>query len=303
MSRSNDSLETKPGKPRKRLLRRVMVIGFVFLVLGLIASWFVAGMLIAPNQAKIGRPPEGLPAVDITLESESGSTVHGWHVRSEGRKGVIVLLHPIRGSRLTMLERAKFLFAEGYSIVMIDLQGHGESIGENITVGHLEKHDAAAALQFAKENHPNEKVGVIGISLGGASALSSASTNIDALIIESVFPAIDVAVENRVTSKLGPLGIIPAKLLLLQLSPRLGISTDELRPKDFIPKLQCPIFVMSGVEDHHTTAAETKEMYAAAPQPKELWLVEGAAHEDLYDVAAEEYKRRVLNFFNQHLHP
>ncbi|MGZ0166109.1 MAG: alpha/beta hydrolase, partial [Planctomycetales bacterium] len=116
-------------------------------MIGLFASWFVAGQLVASRPQKIGSPPADLRATSISLKSDSGSTVAGWHILADDSRGVIVLLHGIRGSRRSMLGRARMLYGEGYSIVMIDLQGHGESSGEQITIGHLENHDARAAVE------------------------------------------------------------------------------------------------------------------------------------------------------------
>jgi len=268
---------------------------------GLIASWFVAGWLVSPQPRLIGDPPTDLPAKSISLVSDSGTAVAGWHIPAETPEGVVVLLHPIRGSRLSMLERARLLRAAGYSIVMIDLQAHGESPGEHITVGHLEKHDVLAAVEFARQKHPQEPIGVLGVSLGGAAALLSSPLGIDALVLESVYLNINDAVHNRVAAQLGPLSVIPAELLLVQLAPRLGISPSRLRPIDHVSSVGCPICLISGTEDRHTTAKETEQMFAAARQPKELWLVDGAAHVDLYSASPEEYKKRVVGFLNQHM--
>jgi alpha-beta hydrolase superfamily lysophospholipase len=271
------------------------------LVIGLVASWIVAGKLVAPQPRIIGEPPSGLPASSISFESNSGSTIAGWHVASDEAQGVIVLLHPIRGSRLSMLDRAHLLHSAGYSIVMIDLQAHGESPGDHITPGHLERHDVRAAVEFAREQHTDEPIGVLGVSLGGASALFASPLDVDALVLESVYPNIDDAVHNRVAARLGPLSTIPAKLLLVQLKPRLGISSSQLRPIDRLPNVECPVYVISGTEDKHTTVNETKQMFSVARQPKEMWLVEGAGHEDLYRVSPGEYKSRVLGFFKHHM--
>lgn len=116
------------------------------------------------------------------------------------------------------------LHGEGYSVVMIDLQAHGESFGTQSTIGHLEKHDARAAVEFSRNQHPNESIGVIGVSLDGAYALLASPRGIDALIIESVYPDIESAVNNRVAARPGLLASIPAWLLLMQLEPRLGIE-------------------------------------------------------------------------------
>ncbi len=131
----------------QRIIRRSVIGMLGLLVVGLIASWVVAGWLVAPQPRVIGDPPTDLPAMSISLVRDSGTTVAGWHIQSQTSKGVVVLLHPIRGSRLSMLERARLLHAAGYSIVMIDLQAHDESPGKQITVGHLEKHDARAAVE------------------------------------------------------------------------------------------------------------------------------------------------------------
>ena len=285
-----------------RRIIRCSVIGLLtLLVVGVITSWLVAGWLVAPQSRLIGDPPTDLPVTSISLVSDSGSTIAGWHIPSGNLKGVVVLLHPIRGSRLSMLERARLLHGAGYSIVMIDLQAHGESPGKPITFGYLEKHDARAAVEFARQNHPNEPIAIVGVSLGGASALLASPLGIDALVLESVYPSITAAVHNRVAARLGPFSAIPAELLLIQLEYRLGISPAQLRPIDHLPNVDCPVFMISGTEDRHTTATETKVMFSVALQPKELMLVDGAAHADLYRVSPVEYRTRVLRFLDQHM--
>ena len=119
-------------------------------------------------------------------------------------------------------------------------------------------------------------------------------------MLESVYPHIDAAVHNRVAARLGLFSIVPAELLLVQLEPRLGVSPSQLRPIDNLANVGSPVFLISGTEDQHTTAEETQAMFYAARQPKQLWLVDGAAHEDLYLASPVEYEARVLTFFNQY---
>jgi hypothetical protein len=44
---------------------------------------------------------------------------------------------------------------------------------------------------------------------------------------------------------------------------------------------------------------ESKEIFAAAAEPKELWIVEGAKHTDLHAESKVEYEQRVLSFFSE----
>jgi alpha-beta hydrolase superfamily lysophospholipase len=282
---------------RRRIFRSLAVV----VLLGLIASWIVAGLLVSPASQEIGAPPAVFRAESISLASDSGSTIRGWHHRAAQPKGVVVLLHGMRGNRLTMLARARFLRAAAYSIVMIDLQAHGESTGQNVTLGHLEQHDVKAAVEFARQEHPREAIAVIGVSLGGASAVMASPLGIDALVLEAVFPNISVAIQNRVAEQLGVLSTIPAELLLVQLQPRLGVSRSDIRPIDNLSNIDCPLLIISGTADLHTTVDETQEMFSIAKQPKELWLIDGAAHVDLHQYISERYEARLLKFLQQHL--
>ena len=286
---------------RKRLIRSALLGSICMIIAGFVSSWLVASALVAPQPRVIGDPPPDLPAISFTLESESGSTLSGWHSRSDSSNGVVVLLHGIRGSRLSVLNRARMLRDIGYSTIMIDLQAHGESPGEQITVGHLERHDARAAVEYARRQHPNEPIGVIGVSLGGAAALLASPLDIDALVLESVYPNIKDAIHNRVSARLGPLSSIPSALLLIQLQPRLGVSASELRPIDHMPNVNCPVLVASGTADQHTTASETQQLFAAAAEPKNLWLVDGAAHVDLLRADRSQYRQRIAEFLKRHL--
>jgi len=237
----------------------------------------------------------------FTVPSDSGAQISGWHLQPLSSHGVVVLVHGIHESRRAMLERARRLFERGYATVLIDLQAHGESTGDTITLGYRERHDVRVAVAYARKEHPGAPVGLIGVSLGGAAALLSGTLHVDALVVESVYPEIGRAIHNRVAARLGSIAGVPTWLLLLQLKPRLGIAPSDLRPIDQIADAGCPILVISGSEDRHTPASEAEELYAAAREPKEFWLVEGAGHEDLHAFSRVDYETRVLGFLDRHL--
>lgn len=286
---------------RRRLFRIALACTLLLVLGGLVVSWFVAGALVAASPSPIGKPPRDLNAVSISIESDSGSLIAGWYTKPVECDGVVVLMHGIRGSRLSMLERARLLHASRCATVMIDLQAHGESTGDAITIGHLEQHDVRAAVEYARRKHPSQPIGVVGVSLGGAAAVLASPLDIDALVIESVYPDVDAAIHNRVSARLGPVAAIPSELLLIQLGPRLGISRPELRPIDQIPKVDCPVLVASGTADLHTTASETQAIFNAARQPKELHLFEGAGHVDLLRFEPLEYRDHIIGFLRRHL--
>lgn len=206
-----------------------------------------------------------------------------------------------------MVGRARFLLRAGYTVLLVDLPGHGESDGARITFGLRESEGARAALAYLRRMAPGERLGALGSSLGGASLLlgtgEPAANGADAVVLESVYPTIGEAVADRLRIRLGPLGPPFAPLLTLQLRPQLGISAAELRPIDKMRELRVPVLVVAAEADRRTTLAESRRMFAAAPAPKELWVVPRAPHGDLYASAPMEYESRVLAYFSKYLRP
>ena len=285
-----------------RIRNRVWRILCASLVLGAAALFGVGWQLSRPVPAQIGPAPAGLQAEPIAFPSESGSTIHGWLSRGSAHDGAVLLLPGVRANRLDMVARAQMLHDAGYSTLLIDFQATGESHGAAITFGWRERLDVMAAVQTLSRMLPGEPAGIIGSSLGGAATLLAAPTlNVQAIVLEAVYPSLDVAVENRLRMRLGPAGTALAPLLLVQLRPRLGVWPSDLKPVDRIGLLRCPVLVIGGATDQHTTAADTQRLYAAAHQPKELWLIPDVAHVDFFQAVGEDYRRRVLAFFERGL--
>ncbi len=199
-----------------------------------------------------------------------------------------------------MVDRARLLRRAGYSILLIDFQATGESKGDRITFGWKESRDVLAAVEFVRKNQPSNVIAIIGSSLGGAAALlATPPLKVDALILESVYPTIEIATKNRLQNYLGPIGRFGAPLLLVLLHTRLGISAADLRPIDRIANITCPILVMSGEKDRNTRPEDTRMLCSRARSLKQLWFVAKAGHVDLHQAATAEYESRVVAFLAQ----
>ncbi len=255
----------------------------------LAGSWFAGSALIAPANEAIGGLPSDLVESSIQFPSELGAVIHGWFIPGKKGAGAVVLMHGVRANRVSMLERARFLSLAGYSVLLFDFQSHGESSGKRITFGYLESSDARAAVSFLRANALGKRVGVIGVSMGGAAALlTSPPLEADAMVLEMVYPTIDQAVSDRLSVRFGNWSRVFTQLLTWQLRPRLGISANALRPIDRVGSIRIPKLFIAGAEDQYTTLEESRQVFAAASEPKALWVVSGAKHEDLCRFAGKE---------------
>lgn len=294
------SLDEQKQPTRKRWLRVVCYPAIVVVVLYLVTVVLIGNRLIAPAGHVVTRPESQLLIEDVKFASGTGAKIAGWWIPADDSRGTIILCHGIRGDRLTMFSRADFLQAAGYSILLIDLQAHGESSGANVTAGHKERNDVEAAVAYVRGRTAGP-IAIVGWSLGGAATVLAHDLQVDAVVLESVYPTIGQAIYNRVYAKLGWFADVPAKSLMTYFEWRLGVSEDDLRPIDRIGGLNCPVLIMNGDADLHTTATEAERMYAAASEPKKLVLVLGAGHVDLHAFNTKQYEREVLTFLDTHL--
>ena len=278
-----------------------VVIALPFVFAGLI--WLAGTVLSHSVNRTVGPLPSDLQGRDVAFSSASGTTIHGWFIPGVKGQGAILLMHGVRDSRLSMLERARFLAAARYTVLLFDFQAHGESNGEQITFGYMESRDAQAAVKFVCDTLPGEKIGIIGVSLGGAATLlAEPKMDVEAIAIEMVYPTIQRAIDNRMRHYLSFVGGWLTPLFIAQLKPRLGIAPEVLQPINKIGNLTMPKLIIAASEDKHTPLNESQDLFNAAAAPKELWVVNGAAHENLHRFAKEEYERRLLMFFAQTLH-
>lgn len=258
-------------------------------------SWWLGSMLTRPVNHPVMRPHDF--EADLVSIPGAGHDIAGWWTDTHHGLPVVLLLHAVRADRDTMVARAQLLQKHGFSTLLIDLQAHGETPGTAITFGKRESADVVAAVAWIKGRAPNRKIGVIGCSLGGASALLAPQPlGVDAVVLEAVYPRLRLAVENRVRLRLGSLTPWVTPLLLWQLTPRLHLRLSDLEPIRSIPYLAAPVLIAAGSDDQHTTLAESQELFAAASVPKELWIVPGAKHQDLLALNAAGYEAHVVQF-------
>jgi len=282
-------------------MRRLLIVaGAATMVAGVgaVGPWWLGSRLVKPVQHAVPLPAD-FPARALTIP---GTRIAAWWLDQGAGTPVVLLLHSIRADRSSMLSRARLLVRHGFSVALIDLQAHGETPGAAITFGWRESADVRAARAWLAREAPGRRVGVIGCSLGGAAVLLGPQpVGFDAVVLEAVYPRFRRAIENRIRIRLGGLAPLLTPLLLIQLGPRLGISPAELEPVRSMARLGAPVLVVAGSRDEHTTAAESDDLFQAAIEPKGLWVVDGARHQDLFAYDPAGYEAQVVSFLRKYL--
>jgi pimeloyl-ACP methyl ester carboxylesterase len=233
---------------------------------------------------------------DAVFRTKSGSRICGWW--SPGTSGAaVVLVHGSCGDRRSLFAEARALAGHGYSVLLYDAPGHGESDGKPDW-----QRDAPEALEAAvdwlsvRPGIDARRIGALGSSMGASTvaAVASRDHRIAAVVLEGCFT--DAYAQCRAEyAKWGPIQQIPALLVMRAF----GIRSGDLRPVDQVSNISPrPLLVIAGSADHVVPVDMARELYAAAREPKQLFIVEGAGHGGYDRVQPDEFPRRLVRFFH-----
>jgi len=268
-------------------------------IIGAVMVWGFGSMMVAPTPSDVA--PAISPARDVALRAGDGVALRGtyWPGRAPRAPGIL-LLHGNGASRGAMHHLGVWLSGLGYGVLAIDFRGHGQSAGAPHSFGLFESRDAVAALGWLRRQQNGAKIGVVGVSLGGAASLigEHGPLKADAMVLQAVYPTIREATRNRMTTLIPLFAADMAEpLLSYQAVPRFGVWPGRLSPIAAIRQYRGPVLVIGGGADSYTPPTETRALYAAAPGVKQIWMAEGLDHAHVSGLNSEEYRAQLAQFF------
>lgn len=296
--------------------RRLAALGGLALllvgVLGYLAvAWQMAGGVTQARRKALEADPSsvGLPYREVAFHprGDPSLTLRGWRIRPPGEQAVVILVHGVDSNRadpgVGYLELARGLAERCIGVLLFDLRGHGESGGTQVSGGYFERYDALGAFDLlVQEGVPPERIGLLGVSLGGAIALLAAAMEprIQAVVADSAFARLTDLIVQEVRRRtdlpdaLVPL-FVPGMVGMARL--RFGIDIQALAPEEAVARLAYPILVIHGTEDDRIPPEHGRRLARASPHPETaLWLVAGAEHARTFRTAPEEYLERVARY-------
>jgi pimeloyl-ACP methyl ester carboxylesterase len=270
--------------------------------LALGAAWVVTHPMRLPSVLTPGSC--GLRYRRFSLASGDGTRLAAWFVPREGSDVGIVLCHGHDDCRMQFLPLLRPLHEAGFNLILFDFRSMGLSGGRRCSYGYHERQDALAAVEWMRHEAGMRRLGIMGISMGGATALLAAAADprIEAVVTDCAFASLEDMVAERFRVVPAPirdsLGRSVAALAERWCDSRMAEVHPEAAVRSWRPR---PYLAIHAGRDMLVPPSHGERLAAAGGELAQLWTVPGAWHARSRVWAGREYHERVSAFFRRHL--
>lgn len=317
MSTSEKQAGSKNSKAGKIILWVLIGLFVLFILAYLGIGFYAAGEVLKPDPVpldpNITPARAGLEYDDVVLKSHGDNVnIAAWYIPSDENRRVILFVHGRNANRTAMLDEgstgeghvpefALALYNAGFSVMAIDLRGHGASDPAVWTFGIKERNDVLGAADWLEEKgYKPGTIGIFSLSLGSAASVGAASqdSRVGALVTDSLFADLNPLIQSQWEIESGmPKFLLYPTLWMTQI--RYGVDLTKAVPVNEIAELaDRPLLLIHCSTDEEVPMSHFELLKAAVPSA-ETWLVPGCSHSEAYNAIPEEYTNRVVQFFSE----
>lgn len=223
-----------------------------------------------------------------------------------GGKKTAVLLHGLGGDYVSTYPIAELYLKKGFNVIAVDQRASGDSPDNKVSFGYFEKLDAAAWVDYAKNELKSENVVIHGQSMGAATAALYAATehaaqNVEAVILDSCFDSMENMFLDTWRSMEGTEGIPEDYILACgdwYLNRHYGFGFEDTDIMEKMKENRVSTLMLQSTKDDMVSNETAEQMFEnCAAEKKKICYFDSRHIEGLIDFK-EEYEEAVFSFLN-----
>lgn len=270
-----------------------------------------AMILVHPGRTQPSRTPFDLGITtwdEVSFPSADGVLLEGWFIPPDpnSKRATMIYVHGLGSNRSEFLNQAAMLAPHGYGALLFDLRNHGQSQGNVTTLGYAEVEDVRGAVAYllTRPEVNSDLLGLVGMSMGGGIVIRAAARipEVRAVIAQSAITSLEdnMAQGVRALTGLPPFPFAPLVVWFGELET--GAKIHQVRPiEDVAGIAPRAILFIHGELDEVIPASNSLQLYQAAREPKQLYLIPNAGHGGYLDTDPEKFERILVGFLGTYL--
>ena len=235
----------------------------------------------------------------------------------------VIFCHELGANMNSWEKYCSFLPKNGFNVLTFDVRRAFERDGQDAGAETLnqwstqeEVEDVLGAIQFLKKmgDGKAEHIGVFGISKGANLAICAAGQDksIKAVVSDGAFSTIEtlkkymhkwasIFIRKQFILKAIPAWIFDALARSSMFYSGLKLKCKFLNIENYLKRFHKPVMFIQGESDPYIPKDQAHKFFSLVRSAEELWIVPEAGHNDAVVRRPEEYERKVVNFYNEHL--
>ncbi|HEV2249799.1 MAG TPA: alpha/beta hydrolase [Candidatus Limnocylindria bacterium] len=300
----------------RRPLRTLVVLVLLVAVGYLGISWKYADGVTRVTRDPLKKTPAYVQATyeDVSFPSRDPAlTLRGWWFPAPGIVPAVKAVVMVHGKDQNRIDSsfdpgriARALLADGWSVLLFEMRGHGQSDGLRWGLGQYEPADILGAIDLVarKTGLPRSRIATIGESMGGGSVLMTVGRDpsIGPVVTDSAYASAPVVVDEIGPQYSGlPSFFTPGLVLMARVV--YGIDIGSVVPTDVVrAHPERPFFFIQCADDHTVALHHGLDLAAASANPDtQLWVVRDCGHVKAFITHPQEWTDRVLAFLDRHI--
>lgn len=239
----------------------------------------------------------------VSITSADGLNLSGGYYKQEDSHDWVIIVHGYRSKHQDMTGFAQRYYDAGYQVLMPDLRACGESEGDYVGMGWLDKDDILQWIDWILEQ--DEEAGIVlhGVSMGAATVMMTSGEETPDAVKVFIEDCGYTSVWDIFSSELKYRFHLPDFPIMytagLTARMRAGYGFQEASALDQVKKCEKPMFFIHGTADDFVPYEMLDRLYEAKPGSNKARLsVEGAGHCQSSFLLGDNYWAQVFAFID-----
>lgn len=242
------------------------------------------------------------PHEDVYLRSQDGLRLHAtWFPVGDQKKAVICFHGYTSQGMSDYIGLSGYYLKKGYSMLLVDERAHGESEGEYIGFGCLDRMDAKNWNSWlVRRTGEDVQILLHGTSMGGATVLMASGLELPPQVKGIISDCGFTSAKEVFTHVLHSMYHLPAfpmiQIASLVNKKKAGYTLGECNAAKEVQKAEVPILLIHGSADTFVPCRMCEEIYENCASEKKKLIVDGAAHAESYYKDTTAYENALNEF-------
>lgn len=237
----------------------------------------------------------------VEVTAKDGITLKGTeYIKDKQIDDWVIVLHGYRSNPESVISVGMHFSEKGYNVLIPYMRATGESEGEYIGMGWLDKEDLKCWIDLIIEQNRNSNIILHGSSMGAATVLMASGdtlpNNIKAIIEDSGYTSVWNIFASEAKARFNLPTFPVLNMFEVVANYRAKYDIKEASALEQVKKASVPILFIHGDNDDFVPEYMCEQLYESANCKKDKLIIHGAGHTESRYKEVDIYYNKIFDF-------